>query len=132
MRTSLALLLVVAFAVTGCGSPSQRARGAAETATGFLDAVSAGDGAAECDALAPDTGAEVEQSAGQPCAVAILDEDLPQPADVETTDVYGQWARVVLATDTVFLAMFPHGWRVAAAGCRSRGERPYDCAVKGG
>jgi len=28
--------------------------------------------------------------------------------------------------------MFPGGWRVVAAGCQSRGERPYDCVVDGG
>ena len=74
----------------------------------------------------------MEESAGKPCADAVLEADLPAPAEVESTDVYGQWARVVLADDTVFAAMFPGGWRVVAAGCQSRGERPYDCSVQGG
>jgi hypothetical protein len=39
---------------------------------------------------------------------------------------------VRLSGQAVFLAMFPGGWRVVAAGCQSRGERPYDCVVDGG
>ena len=46
--------------------------------------------------------------------------------------VDGQWARVRLSDDTVFLGMFAGGWRVVAAGCTPRGERPYDCTVAGG
>jgi len=57
---------------------------------------------------------------------------VPEPGSVTHVDVYGQWARVVLSDDTVFLAAFPGGWRVVAAGCQSRGERPYDCTVQGG
>jgi hypothetical protein len=30
------------------------------------------------------------------------------------------------------LAGFPGGWRVVAAGCRPRGQRPYDCVIDGG
>jgi hypothetical protein len=66
--------------------------------------------------------AEAEASSGQGCVDAILDADLPEPARVESTDVYGQWGRVVLTDDTEFVAMFPGGWPVVAAGCRSRGE----------
>jgi hypothetical protein len=46
--------------------------------------------------------------------------------------VYGQWAQVRIGGDTVFLAVFPGSWRVVAAGCQSRGDRPYDCQVQGG
>jgi hypothetical protein len=123
------LLLVV---VTGCGTVSERESEAAAAASRFLTAVGDGDGEAACAALAPDTIAALERSAGEPCADAVLGEDLPGPADVEATDVYGQWARVVLAGDTLFLAVFPGGWRVVAAGCRSQGDQPYDCALQGG
>jgi hypothetical protein len=50
---------------------------------------------------------------------------------VRHADVFGQWARVVLDSDTVFLASFPGGWRVVAAGCQPQGERPYDCTLRG-
>jgi ketosteroid isomerase-like protein len=133
MRSRLAVVVLAAMlGVAGCGSMSGRERGAAEVAQRFLESVENGDGEAACAVLAPDTVAEVEESAGQPCADAVLDADLPGPAEVEATDVYGQLARVRLADDTVFAAMFPGGWRVMAAGCQSRGELPYDCSVKGG
>ena len=62
----------------------------------------------------------------------LLDENLPQPGAVTGTAVYGQWAQVRVGDDTVFLAAFPGGWRVVAAGCKSRGDRPYDCRLQGG
>jgi hypothetical protein len=45
--------------------------------------------------------------------------------------VYGQWAQVRLTGDVVFLAAFPGGWRVVAAGCSPQGNRPYDCTLQG-
>jgi hypothetical protein len=127
-----ALLAVPLVALAGCGSVGERGDAAAAVAVGLLSAADAGDGAAVCAALAPDTLAEVEETGGKPCAQAVLDEDLPGPGTITTTDVYGQWARVVLSDDTVFLAAFPGGWRVVAAGCTARGERPYDCTLQEG
>jgi uncharacterized protein YceK len=118
--------------LTGCGSVRDRTDAASTVALGLLTAVQSEDGAAACAALAPDTLSELEESADKPCATAILEEDLPAPAPVASADVYGQWARVVLSDDTVFLAMFPGGWRVVAAGCTPRTERPYDCLLQGG
>jgi hypothetical protein len=95
-------------------------------------AVAAGDGPAMCETLAPQTRATVAETGERTCAEAITEQDLPVPGAVTTTDVYGQWARVVTAGDTLFLAWFGDGWRVVAAGCRSRGEElPYDCRVQG-
>ena len=105
---------------------------AAGVAGRFLAAVAADDGGAACGVLTPDAVAAIEEDSGDPCADAVLDEDLPSPRPPTDTAVYGQWARVRLGDQAVFLAMFPGGWRVAAAGCRPRGERPYDCAVDGG
>ena len=121
------LLLVL----TGCASVGDRGEAAARVALRMLTAVQNDDGVAACDALAPDTLAELEESAGQPCARAILDEDLPQPGEVEQSRVYGQWAQVRLTGDTVFLGVFPGGWRVVAAGCTPRRERPYNCQLQG-
>lgn len=129
-RTAL-LLAVPLLALTGCGSVGERGDAAGAAAVGLLDAVAARDGATACAALAPDTLAE-EEAGGQACAEAVLDEDLPGPSPIDTIDVYGQWARVVLADDTVFLAVFPGGWRVVAAGCTERAERPYDCTIQCG
>ena len=118
--------------LAGCGSVGRRSDAASDAAVRFLDAVSAGDGEAACALLAPDAVEEVERSSGQTCAQAVTDEDLPEPGTVTGADVYGQWALVRLSGQAVFLAMFPGGWRVVAAGCQSRGERPYDCVVDGG
>jgi hypothetical protein len=120
----------VALALTGCTSAGDRSGAATTTAVRLLTAVADHDGAAACAVLAPDTMAEVSQD--EPCEQAILDEDLPKPGTVEKASVYGQWAQVKLSDDTVFLAVFPGGWRVVAAGCTPRGDRPYDCAVQGG
>ncbi|MEV0136145.1 hypothetical protein AB0H83_47875 [Dactylosporangium sp. NPDC050688] len=128
-----ALVAVTATAlVGGCADGGARRDAVSGVAVRLLTAAGDGDGAAACALLAPDTVAALERSAGASCAKAILDEDLPAPTDVRRVDVYGQWARVVLAGDTEFLAAFPGGWRVVAAGCRSRGERPYDCVLQGG
>jgi hypothetical protein len=127
----VAFVPLAALLLAGCGSVGERGAAAASVATRMLGAVQTGDGADACAVLAPDTVAGLEESAGRPCAEAILDEDLPAAGEVTGTDVYGQWAQVRLAEDTVFLAAFPGGWRVVAAGCTARAERPYDCALRG-
>jgi hypothetical protein len=135
-RWIMAAVVPVAVAgltgLAGCGAVGGREDAAAAVATRLLSAIDDDDGATACATLAPDTLADLEQSAGTPCPAAILDQDLPAPATITTTDVYGQWARVVLTDDTVFLAAFPGGWRVVAAGCTPRTDRPYDCTLQGG
>jgi hypothetical protein len=130
-RIAAAAALVAVSAVFGCASVGDRADAAAAVAVRLLQAVDAHDGAAACAVLAPGTADEVQQSASKPCDQAILDDDLPKPGTVVDSAVFGQRAQVRLADDTVFLAMFPGGWRVVAAGCTARGDRPYDCLVQG-
>jgi hypothetical protein len=131
-----AVAVLVTHALAACGSTGSRADAAAATANRWLTAVRDGDGAAACALLAPDTAHAVEQAAGRPCPDAIAGEDLPDPGAVTRVQVYGQHAQVAVAASdgdgTVFLAMFPGGWRVVDAGCRLQGDRPYDCTVQGG
>ena len=127
-----ALAALTLIAPAGCASVAERGDAAAAVASRLLTAVGDKDGATACAVLAPDTASKLEQWAGKPCAQAILDEDLPAPGAVTGIDVYGQWAQVRLADDTVFLAVFPGGWRVVAAGCEPRQDRPYDCVLQGG
>jgi hypothetical protein len=132
-RMAAAALVPLALAaLTGCAAAGGRGEAADVVADRLLTAVQNEDGATACALLSPGTASEVEQSGGKACAEAILDEDLPEPGAVTATAVYGQWAQVRIGEDTVFLAVFPGGWRVVAAGCRPNGERPYDCDVQGG
>ncbi len=92
------------------------------------------DAAQACDLLAPGTRIEVEKAADKACADALGDEDLPDASAVDDVEVYGHDAIVRFGNDTVFLARFPEGWRVTAAGCRPgpSDQKPYDCNVSGG
>jgi hypothetical protein len=131
--SGVALGAVTVLALGGCAPAADRARAADSAALQLFTRLHAKDGGAACAMLAPDTAAEVAESGGKPCAQAILDEDLADPGVVAKTAVYGQRAQVRLTGDTVFLAVFPGGWRVVAAGCRPGGaDRPYDCSVQSG
>jgi hypothetical protein len=124
--------VLAALLLAGCAPAGDREQAVADVAERLLTAVEAGDGDAACALLAPRTVEDLE-SDDEPCARAVLEQDLPEPGAVSGTDVYGQWAQVRLAGDTVFLAAFPGGWRVVAAGCTPAGDaQPYDCAVQGG
>jgi uncharacterized protein YceK len=127
-----AAVLVAVSVLSGCGSIDDREQAASAVAARLLSAVDAKDGAGACALLAPKTASEVAESGGKPCEQAILDEDLPGPGTPAGTHVYGQWAQVRLSDDTEFLAVFPGGWRVVAAGCRPDGDQPYDCTLQGG
>ncbi|KMS77301.1 lipoprotein [Streptomyces viridochromogenes] len=127
-------LLVTALAVTtGCGAAAgERGDAAAAAATGFTYALQRADGRQACALLAPRTLDELEKPEQTPCAQAVTEERLPAGGAVRRVDVYGGQARVVLTGDTLFLAHFPSGWKVTAAGCTPRPEQPYDCTIKGG
>lgn len=119
-----------------CGALPERRAEVTDQVTGFERALDAGQHDRLCAALAPATREELEQSAKSRCDRAIdeaIDEqELPAAGAVRDVDVYGGQARVVLEHDTVFLARFPTGWKVTAAGCRPRAQRPYQCEIKGG
>jgi hypothetical protein len=130
-RRLTSLTLAVAVALTaGCASVGNRADAATGVAVALLTDVADGNGPAACARLAPDTAETVAED--EPCEKAILAKDLPKPGKVVGSDVYGQWAQVRLDDDTIFLAVFPGGWRVVAAGCAPRSSRPYQCSVEGG
>ncbi|MFE9773308.1 hypothetical protein ACFYOV_16820 [Streptomyces sp. NPDC005931] len=128
-------LLVVAAAGACDTLPERRDEVTGEVAR-FEEALGARRYDQLCAALAPATREDLEQTAGSPCGEAIGGvveaQELPMGGAVRGVDVYGDQARVVLERDTVFLARFPAGWKVTAAGCRPRPERPYQCELKGG
>jgi hypothetical protein len=128
----VAAVLAVSLVASGCAASGGRQDAAVGVATRLLTAVGDGDGDSACALLAPSAAAAVAESEGRSCAAAILQEDLPGPGDVRDVDIYGRQARVVLASDTLFLAAFKRGWLVTAAGCQPRPPQRYDCMVQGG
>ena len=126
-----ALLAAALVGVSGCTGPG--ADEAARVAESF-DQLASSDAAQACALLAPGTRAEVEKAAKKSCAEALGDEGLPDPSAVSGVDVFGHDAIVRFSGDTVFLARFPEGWRVTAAGCQPgpSDQKPYDCNVSGG
>ncbi|MEV8100298.1 hypothetical protein [Kitasatospora sp. NPDC085879] len=117
--------------LTGCGQVSRREDAAAAVAAGFEDAAGRSDAAAVCGTLAPGTREELEDQEKADCEQALAQVDLPAGGPVRRVDVFGQQARVVLEGDTLLLSVFPDGWKVTAAGCEPRDQRPYQCEIKG-
>lgn len=117
------------LAASGCAERS--VDDAARSADAFYDALGRGDGVAACARLSPATRSTLAESAGKPCQVAVLEEQVPRPGDVEDEHGFGTAAQVRYAHDTVFLGRFPNGWQVTAAGCTRRPHRPYDCVIEG-
>ncbi|MET9881146.1 hypothetical protein ABZZ36_42215 [Actinacidiphila glaucinigra] len=128
---NIAAVVVLAAAVTSCGTLAEREDAASTTVTRFEQALTAQQATELCAALAPATRDELEQSAKQPCVRAITKSDIPVAGAVHTVDVYGGQARVALEHDTVFLAHFPTGWKISAAGCTSQLGQPYRCEIRG-
>jgi hypothetical protein len=125
----LGCVAAVAMA-SGCSSLAPDSSGAAGAAQSFHVATSSDDGGAACDRLSTRLRTELEESEGEPCERAILAADLPDARQVQDVQVWGGRALVVLDHDTLFVARFDGGWRVTAAGCTPRKDRPYDCTVK--
>ncbi|MCJ1676434.1 hypothetical protein MTF65_03525 [Streptomyces sp. APSN-46.1] len=132
MRPITALLLLGTLCVTssGCAAVGERAAAAEAAATQFEAALRGGDVRRACEALAPGTREELEQDG--PCGTALGTLNLtPAAAPAVRVDAYGSQARVVFPRDTVFLAAYPDGWKVTAAGCVPRPGRPHRCELKG-
>jgi len=120
--------MALCLAVAGCGAPATS--GVANTARGFYGALLHDNGRRACRLLAPETRHELVQTAKVPCSTAILREDIPDPGRLLAVEHFGEQAQVRGRGDTTFLAQFPDGWKVIAAGCTPRRPLPYDCEVK--
>lgn len=123
-------LAVGAVALSACTGPG--ADEAGRTAVSFEQlTVAAPDQA--CELLSGHTRQALEKSAKKACADALPDEDLPSASSIQSVQVYGHDAEVLLDGDVVFLARFAEGWKVTAAGCRpgEQPDEPFDCDVAG-
>ena len=125
----VAALAVAALGCAGCGSDRDAA--ARDVGQRFYAALQAGDGEGACRLLAPGTVEELEDSAREGCADAVLEAGVPAPGRTLGATVYGDQGQLRSESDMAFVAQFPEGWRVTAAGCEPQGTRPYDCALKG-
>jgi hypothetical protein len=131
--TRLLLALgVLVWGLAGCGSAGERVTDASSAARAFERALDEGDRAGICEALAPETRGELEDSEKKACTDGIRGQDLPAGGPVRDVEVYGRQARAVLASDTLFLSQFSDGWKIVAAGCRPRPGQPYQCSLQGG
>jgi hypothetical protein len=126
---ALLSLAVVALVTAGCAPMGSVENSSASQAALDFDR-SLSDPAHACALLAPGTLSELQQSFGR-CDKALPDEHLPVGTKVVDVDVYGKDAIVRLDKDVVFLARFDAGWRVTAAGCTPRQNRPFNCTIKG-
>jgi hypothetical protein len=128
---ALCAALVLLPGLTACGAqPHEDA--VTGVAQAFHRAFAERDGAAACEQLAPTTLSELEQSAGKPCAEAVLEEPVPPDAQPTGIEVFGTQAMVRVGQGATFLARFPDGWKVMAAACKPRPGAPYDCSISGG
>lgn len=128
MRPGRYLILVAAvLAVASCADAREGL--VAQAASSFSQGIAAGNFAAACALLAPPTRERVERAG--PCAAVLSQAHLPSGTRVLSTEVWGSQAQVRTVDDTKFLTESGGGWKIAAAGCQSRGEAPYDCALEG-
>ena len=74
---------------------------------------------------------ELEDSTGQPCDEAVLQEVSPAGTEVIEVSAYGTTSQVRLSADTMFLTRFRGGWLVLAAACRPARADTYECGIKG-
>lgn len=128
LRT-LGSIALAAGLLTGCGAVPGEDEVTA-TARQWLAAAGAGDPVALCRLLSP-AAQESVATGSDTCEQAVADLDLPGGGPVGHVEVWSDEAQVRTGGDTLFLVKLTGGWRVSAAGCTARPDRPYDCDVAG-
>lgn len=123
-----ALLIVL---LGGCSSLNPGTSQAADTAREFHSLLAAGKGEQACDLLIPTAIEALEEGEPGSCAAKLAELKLGKASSIVDSRAFGRNAQVELDGDTVFLTVSGGVWRVMAAGCTPRGERPYDCEVEG-
>lgn len=131
-RMPAAALATIVLATAGCSGSNPEADGAAQVAVEFHRMVSSGDPSGGCDLLAPAVVEKLENGSAGTCGEKLSALNLPPATRAAEAKAFGSSAQVFLDEDTVFLTRTGGHWKITAAGCTSRGERPYDCDVEGG
>jgi len=124
--------VVLALLLAGCSSLNPGTSDAADTATQFHSALASGDAQAACSLLAPGTVEKLEDGSDGSCAQKLGQLQLDPASKVQQSHAFGSNAQVQLDADTVFLTLSGDHWKITAAGCTSRGEKPYECEVEAG
>jgi hypothetical protein len=128
LLTKVSGLAVLCVLLAACGT-GDREREASQVAAEFLGATAGGDTTKACALLTPRTRDDLIGSEGSSCTESLRVDQITG-GTVESVRVYSDWAQVNTEADTLFLTELDTGWRVAAAGCTSRGESlPYRCTV---
>lgn len=104
--------------------------GVTRAADDWLAAARAKDATTLCRLLTP-AAAESAVTGDQTCPQAVGDLRLPGAGPVGQVEVWSDRAQVRAGADTLFLTRIDGDWRVSAAGCSARPDRPYDCEVSG-
>lgn len=124
MRAVLAAMPLIASALVGCSAPT------ADDVAMAAEQFQRGAVAEACDVLAPATLEEMEEVG--PCTDVLAGLPRDEAGELLQVEVAGRSAQVRFERDVVFLAAFPDGWLVTAAGCRRASLDPaiaYDCEV---
>lgn len=123
-----ASVVMVFLLLTGCSTDAARQE-VADAAGRFVGAPAA----AACSLLAPETRKAMEQESGSECPVALTEAGLPSSSGPVRVEIAAESAQVQFTDQTLFLARFPEGWLVTAAGCHRQDPDPavpYRCEVK--
>jgi hypothetical protein len=126
-----ALLTCTVGAGCGTGDDERRVRSVTDQ---FYAALRGRAGERACAQLAENTVNALESASGRSCAQAITALQLPGRRAAGST-VYLDSARADVAGaaqgEAAFLDRTARGWRISAAGCRPKGDGPYDCRLGG-
>jgi hypothetical protein len=128
---AVGMMAGAATVISGCSALNPGTDAAVETVQRFRGELAAGHAGRACALLAPHTVEGVEDGETGSCPDKLARLSLPHSGALTDSRAYGRSAQVLLQDDTVFLTRSGNEWRITAAGCIPRGERPYDCDVKG-
>jgi hypothetical protein len=120
----LAALGAAVLLLTGCGGLD------VEEVEKVAADFAGGEGAAQCELLAPGALAALVEEESSSCEEAIGQVPLGSGAVMEVA-VWGEEAQAKLSDDTLFLTRTSDGWRIAAAACTPQSaDQPYDCQLE--